>query len=136
MVEWLKQTANMIDYAHDWIWNTMQSLGFQFTDKELHFIVMAVVGMAIFAIVYLIFKFLSKYSIAAISFIYTLTIVIIMVVAIEVVQKATGSGSMETVDVAYGIGGFLSAFATACSIRGAILLAKELISYIKKKTKD
>ncbi|HWQ42379.1 MAG TPA: hypothetical protein VN456_10155, partial [Desulfosporosinus sp.] len=52
-----------------------------------------------------------RYSLTAISFIYTFTILVVLVFAIEIEQKITGRGHMEFQDIVEGLWGFLVAFA-------------------------
>ena len=55
-------------------------------------------GMGGFVVVQFLFRFLSKWSITVISFIYTLTVLLVIVFAIEIQQKITGRGNMEFAD--------------------------------------
>ncbi|MEK1830761.1 hypothetical protein AAAC51_22150 [Priestia megaterium] len=57
----------------------------------------------------MIFKLLSKwkFSITAISFIYTLTVMLVLVFAIEIQQGITTRGNMEFDDAIAGLWGFL-----------------------------
>lgn len=133
MVEFLKLITRLINYSHDQIVDFMRACGFGLTDKDLHFIVIAIVGIFIFACVQFLFKFLAKYSITAISFVYTFTVLVVIVFAIEIQQKITGSGNMEFADILYGIYGFLSIFAIYLIIRGIIFGVGKLIEYCKKR---
>jgi hypothetical protein len=110
-------------------------MGYNLNDKELHFIVIAIAGIIIFACVHLAFKFISKYSITAISFIYTFTVLVVIVFAIEIQQKITGSGAMEFADIVYGLYGFLCTFAVYLFIRGSIFATKKIIKHYKEKSK-
>ncbi len=47
----------------------------------------------------------------AISFIYTFTVLVVFVFAIEIEQKLTGRGNMEFQDIVEGLWGFIVAFA-------------------------
>lgn len=88
-----------------------QALGFQFSDKQLHFIIIGIAGFIIFILSTLLFKWLAKYSIQFVSLIFTLTVLVVVVFAIEIQQKISGSGNMEFADVVYGLWGFLAIFA-------------------------
>ena len=72
MIELLKLIAELINNIHDGVLDIIEISGLGFNDKQLHFISMAIIGIVIFAITQLIFKKLAKYSVTAISFIYTL----------------------------------------------------------------
>ena len=128
MVEILKLVAGFINDLHDKVLDIVDIAGYPLNDKQLHFIFMALIGIIIFAFTQIIFKKLAKYSITAISFIYTLTVMIVIVFAIEIQQKLTNRGNMEFADIAYGLYGFLYIF-------GVYLLIKFIIIAIKKAYK-
>ena len=70
------------------------------------------IGICIFGCTHVFFKYLSKYGITAISFVYTFTVMVVIVFAIEIQQQITGRGGMEFDDAAIGSGwGFLLFFA-------------------------
>ncbi len=99
----------------------------QFNDKQLHFILIGIIGMIIFATTHILFKWLSKYSITAISFIYTMTVLIVIVFVIEIQQKLTGRGKMEFDDILAGLYGFLYLFLIYLFIRLCIYIVKMII---------
>lgn len=135
MTEILKKFADFINDFHDLVVDKLGSKAGGFTDKELHFIFMAILGIGIFAVTQFVFKKLAKYSITAISFIYTFTVMIVVVFAIEIQQKITNRGNMEFDDILYGIYGFLYAFAIYAFIRILIYIYKKYISPKFKKKK-
>ena len=94
-------------------------------DKELHFILMAVLGM-------LVFKRLAKWSITAVSFIYVFTVMTVIGLAIEIGQKITGTGEMDFRDVVAGLYGVLAFFAVYTVYRLIVMLAQYLIRRGKK----
>lgn len=110
MVQFIKFIVGIINELHDKIIVLLDLLGLNFTDKELHFWVFGIAGIILFVFVDKIFKWISKWSITAISFIYTITFLIIMVLAIEIQQKITGRGNMEFNDALASILGFLAFF--------------------------
>ena len=57
----------------------------QFNDKQLHFIIIGIIGIH-FATTHTLFKWLQG-SITAISFIYTMTVLIVLVFVIEIQQS-------------------------------------------------
>src|SRR5699024_4110885 len=83
------------------------------TDKELHFWVFGIVGIVTFFIVYVLFKVIAnmKWSIAILSFIYTFTVMVVLVFAIELQQALTYRGIMEFADAVIVFWGFLVFFA-------------------------
>ena len=136
MVEILKLTASFINDLHDKVLDIVSIGGYQLNDKQLHFIFMALIGIIIFAFTQLIFKQLAKYSITAISFIYSLTVMIVIVFAIEIQQKITNRGNMEFADIAYGLYGFIYFFLIYLLIKLSIIAIKNLYKkYYKKRKK-
>ena len=87
------------------------SFELQLGDKELHFVIMAILGMLLFFMVHLVFKRLAKWSITAISFIYVFTVMTVLGFAIEIGQKISGTGEMDFADVVAGLNGVLLFFA-------------------------
>ena len=133
MVEILKLIASFINDLHDKVLDIISIAGYQLNDKQLHFIFMAVIGIIIFAFTQIIFKKLSKYSITAISFIYTLTVMIVIVFAIEIQQKLTNRGNMEFADIAYGLYGFIYVFFIYLLIKFIVLAIKYLYKKNSKR---
>ena len=100
-----------MNYFHDKLVLLTRLLGLHFDDKQLHFLVIGLLGIVLFILVNKLFKYLVRYSLTAISFIYTFTVLVVLVFAIEIGQKLTGRGNMEFQDIVEGLWGFLVAFA-------------------------
>ena len=103
-----------------------------FGDKDMHFIVMAVLGMILFFMVHFVFKRLAKWSITAISFIYVFTVMTVLGLAIEIGQKITGTGDMDFRDVVAGLYGVLAFFAVYTVYRLIVLLVRHMMRGRKK----
>ena len=101
-------------------------------DKEMHFIVMAVLGMMLFFMVHFVFKRLAKWSITAVSFIYVFTVMTVIGFAIEIGQKITGTGDMDFQDVVAGLYGVLAFFAVYTVYRLIVMLVQYLMRRRKK----
>jgi ABC-type amino acid transport system permease subunit len=110
MVGILKIIAAITNNLHDLLVKLSAVFGLTLNDKQLHFIVIAVIGMFIYIVVDKLFKAMSKYSISIVSFIYTFTVLVVIVLAIEVEQKITKRGNMELSDITAGLWGFLVVF--------------------------
>lgn len=104
--------AEVVNRIHDVLLFTTEKLGFHLTDKDLHFWIMGLLGIFTFFIVYKGFKYFEKlkWSTAIFSFIYTFTIMVVIVFAIEIQQAITQRGNMEFADAAIGLWGFLVFF--------------------------
>lgn len=116
--------ANIINNIHDVI---VAIVGDSMTDKQLHFWVMGVIGVFLFVIVYISFKLIAhlKWSIGVLAFLYTGTIMLVLVFAIELQQALTNRGNMEFQDAIVGMWGFLVFF-------GIMLIIVALLNGIKK----
>ncbi|WP_338472963.1 hypothetical protein R4Z10_09680 [Niallia sp. XMNu-256] len=111
MKEIILIVAEIINTMHDIILDLTAFAGLELTDKDLHLWIMGIIGIVIFGCTHVFFKYLSKYGITAISFVYTFTVMIVIVFAIEIQQQITGRGQMEFDDAVMGLWGFLLFFA-------------------------
>ncbi|MGL4849944.1 MAG: hypothetical protein ACRC28_13670 [Clostridium sp.] len=132
MIEFLKFLVQMMNTIHHKAVEILGTSGYGFTDKQLHFIFIGLLGAVIFAFSHFLFKIVSKYSITAVSFIYTFTILIFITVAIEIQQKLTGQGQAEFGDVFWGLYGFIYLFFIYILLR----LAWMGIQILMKKSKN
>lgn len=120
---------------HDILINFSKTTGYNITDKQLHFLIIGIIGIIIFFFTNLIFKYVAKYSITAISFIYTFTVMVVFVFAIEIEQKLTGRGKMEFADITAGLWGFLEFFSVYLVIKLIVYLVKKLLAELNKDSK-
>ncbi|WP_160680533.1 hypothetical protein [Clostridium sp. C8-1-8] len=135
MVPLIKAFMKAVNDIHDAIIQSAQQSGYNFTDKQLHFIIIGIAGMLIFAVTQIAFRKLSKYSITAISFIYTFTVLLVIVFGIEIEQKITKRGNMEFADIVAGVWGFLYIFIIYVIIRIVSYLIKQHSKKGKEKQK-
>ncbi|MGP4077038.1 hypothetical protein [Halobacillus sp. K22] len=99
--------AELVNIWHDVLLDLTRALGWDLTDKDLHFWVIGIIGIIALLFVDAIFQALSKLSITAISFLFTFSMILVFVFAVEIQQKITGRGNMEFGDAAASIFGFL-----------------------------
>lgn len=96
---------------HDKFLSIFDAGGWYFDDKQMHFIVMGVFGMAMLLVLYPIFKWLAKHDhTMVITWLYVFTVVMTLSFAIEIGQWWTGTGQMEGRDITFGVAGFLVMF--------------------------
>ena len=107
----LYEGTMVVAQIHESLMHLNDNFELYFGDKDMHFIVMAVLGMILFFMVHFVFKRLAKWSITAISFIYVFTVMTVLGFAIEIGQKITGTGDMDFRDVVAGLYGVLAFFA-------------------------
>ncbi|MBF0705606.1 hypothetical protein IQ283_03225 [Alkalihalobacillus hwajinpoensis] len=134
MGEFIKLIVAIVNELHDIVITLMYSLGFSVTDKELHFWVIGLLGMAGFIVVQFLFRILANWSITAISFIYTVTVLLVVVFAIEIQQKITGRGNMEFADAVVGLQGFIVLFIIYVVIRLILIGIKKLRKSVTNKS--
>lgn len=111
--------VSVIAKIHNYIMSLNDGMESSFTDKELHFIVIGILGISLIFIVSPVFKWLANTNhTMVIAWIYVFTVIIVITFAIEIGQGITGTGRMEMSDITAGVLGFLAAFLLFCIIRG------------------
>ena len=94
MERMLEGMVIFIARIHNYILSLNDAYEKNFTDKQLHFLVIGIIGMLILAVIYPLFKILSENHILAIAFIYVFTVIVVITFAIEIGQKLSGTGTM------------------------------------------
>jgi len=113
-------------------WNDAHE--YEFSDKDLHFLVIGLLGMAMIFVIYPLFLYLAKKKLTIIiTWLYVFTVLVGLTFAIEIGQKITGTGVMEFKDIAYGLFGFLLMFFIYILIRGIWRGIKLLLKKLRKK---
>ncbi len=101
---------------------------YNFTDKELHFLIIGALGMMMIFVVHPLFKWLARNNhIMVISWIYVFTLIIVVTFAIEIGQRVTHTGSMEFADIVFGVMGFICMFVVFSIVRGIYHLILRLL---------
>lgn len=126
MVGFLYWIVERIARVHTYLLTLNDRFENVFTDKELHFIVIGVLGMVMLFVVYPVFKALSKKHVMVIAWIYVFTLILVITFAIEIGQKVTNTGAMEFADIVFGVVGFLTLFIIFIMIRGIWHLIKNI----------
>ena len=127
MERMLEGMVIFIARIHNYILSLNDAYEKNFTDKQLHFLVIGIIGMLILVIIYPLFKILSENHILAIAFIYVFTVLVVITFAIEIGQKLSGTGTMDFADIVFGLAGFLLMFAIFAVIREIILAIVNLL---------
>ncbi|MFS0821567.1 hypothetical protein [Bacillus sp. 1P02SD] len=136
MKELITLIVEIVNLFHDLLMDFTSEIGWDLTDKDLHLWVMGILGILIFFIVQVIFKLLAKWSITSISFVYTFTVLVVIVFAIEIQQKITGRGNMEFLDAVIGLWGFLLFFTAYMLIRLIVFGVKRTLALLNVKDED
>ena len=119
----LYKLIEIITYIHEKILSWNDNYEYNLSDKQLHFIIVGVLGMGLFILIHPLFKFLAKRNLTiAISWIYVVTLLLVITFSIEIGQRITKTGYMDFKDIMYGMGGFFLVFAVFLIIRLIIKL--------------
>ena len=133
MKELLYWGVEMVAKIHNQIMQLNNTFETNFTDKDLHFLVIGLLGVGMLMLVFPLFRYLARGGHEmTIAFIYVFTVILVITFAIEIGQKISGTGQMEFGDIAYGIVGFLAMYVVVCVIRGIIRLFRWIVRKIKK----
>ncbi|EGW37865.1 hypothetical protein [Desulfosporosinus sp. OT] len=127
----LKVITGIVNYFHDKLILSTHYMGLNLSDKQLHFLVIGFLGIVLFLLVHKLFQYLIRYSLTAISFIYTFTVLVVIVFAIEIEQKITGRGHMEFQDILEGLWGFLVAFLIYVGWVIIVYYLKKLLAHLR-----
>ncbi len=128
MNTFLYSILDIITDAHTYILSLNDAYEANFTDKELHFLVIGAIGMAMIFLIHPLFTILARSNhVLVISWIYVFTLIILMTFAIEIGQKISHTGTMDFADIVFGVWGFLLMFLVFALIRGIILGIVHLI---------
>lgn len=134
MKEFLYDIVELIASIHEYIMTLNDAYEYNFTDKELHFLVIGILGMAMIFVIYPLFKWLAGTGhVMVITWIYVFTLIIVLTFAIEIGQKVTHTGAMEFADIVMGVFGFAAMFAVFIAVRGIYHCVVELIKGRKEK---
>lgn len=134
MRELLYGCVGLITKIHEKIMQLNNAYETNFTDKELHFLVIGLLGLGMIFVIYPLFKLLAKHNHEmVIAWIYVFTVLVVITFAIEIGQRITGTGNMEFADIMYGLVGFLLMFFAFCILRAIYHGILRLIRYLKEK---
>ncbi|MBR3292803.1 MAG: hypothetical protein IKI69_00060 [Oscillospiraceae bacterium] len=133
MKEFLYAVMNWIALVHDAILRLNDRGGACLNDKELHFLVIGLLGMLGVLVIYPLFRWLCRRGrVLTLVWIYVFSLVLGLTFAIEIGQKISGTGTMSFADIVSGVLGFLYMFAVFALIRVIIRLFGRLRRESKK----
>ena len=129
MKELLYGIVELLAKIHSYLLRLNDAYEYNFSDKELHFLVIGILGMMFIFVVYPVFKWLAKHDhVMVIAWIYVFTLIIVITFAIEIGQKVTNTGNMEFADIVFGVVGFIVMFFIFAVIRE---IYKGIVSLIR-----
>lgn len=134
MKEFLYYIVRIIAKIHNYLMGLNDAYEYNFSDKELHFLVIGILGMLMIFIVYPLFKYLAKQNhIMVVAWIYVFTLIIVITFAIEIGQQVTHTGNMDFADIVFGVFGFIVLFFIFSCIRAIYHGIRKLIYQMKKR---
>ena len=120
--ELLYQAVDWIAGIHDQISKWNDKFETTLSDKQLHFLVIGVLGILLICLLHPLFRQKAKTDhVMVITWIYVFTLILVITFAIEIGQRITKKGDMEFVDIVSGVGGFVAMFAVFAVIRSIII---------------
>ena len=136
MKEFIEILAEIVNNLHDFIlFFVSDTLNSNATDKDLHFWIMGIIGIVIFLFVFILSTIISRmrFGITILSFLYTFTVMVVLVFAIEIQQALTSRGNMEFQDAAVGLWGFIVFFLFFAVASSIFLVLKKFLTQSKTR---
>ena len=133
MARVLRMLVAWLSRAHNYILSLNDRFEYSFSDKELHFLVIGAIGLALILLVYPVFRLLANHNrVLAITWIYVLTVLLVLTFAIEIGQRFTGSGTMDFSDVVAGMGGFFAVTAVIVVLHLLLWTIRSIVKAIRR----
>ena len=128
MARYLRMILAWVTRVHDYIMTLNDRFEYSFTDKELHFLVIGAIGLAMILLVYPVFKLLANHNrVLAITWIYVLTVLLVLTFAIEIGQSIAGTGMMDFDDVVAGMAGFFAVTAVIVVLHLLLWIIRSIV---------
>ncbi len=124
ITDWL---IAIIYKAHTYLLSLNDAYESHFTDKQLHFLIIGILGILMLLVLYPLFKWLAKKHLTIlIAWFYVFTVLVVITFAIEIAQWYSNTGEMDFNDIVAGLAGyFLMSF--------IFILIVAIIGLIKNK---
>ena len=131
MRSYLYRAVEQIARIHNRILTLNDAYEYNFSDKQLHFLVIGALGMLMIFLIHPVFKALAQHGhVMVITWIYVFTLILVLTFAIEIGQGITHTGVMDFDDIVSGILGFFLMFAVFAVLRASV---KGIIRAFKKR---
>ena len=128
IVDWL---INIIYKTHTYFMSMNDSFETQLSDKQLHFVIIGLLGIAMLLVIYPLFKWMAKkHMTILISWFYVFTVLVVITFAIEIGQWYSHTGQMDFNDILAGLIGYFAMSFIFILVVAIIALIK---SIFKKK---
>ena len=128
MKKFIYLAVEYVALIHDRIMTLNDGQASMLSDKQLHFLVIGLLGMLLFLLIHPLFKALIRRGHEIIvSWFYVFTVILVITFAIEIGQRISNTGTMEFFDIVYGVAGFFWMFAIYALLRAVVLLFRRLL---------
>ena len=129
--------VGIVARIHNYIMDLNNTWDVPFSDKDLHFLVLGLLGLGMIFVIYPLFQYLARQKkIMTIAWIYVTTVMIVITFAIEIGQKVTNTGHMEFADIMYGLVGYMVMFFIFLVIRWIFRRIRCAIRKIRRKNRQ
>lgn len=104
--------------AHTYLLTLNDAYESNFSDKQLHFLIIGILGILMLLVLYPLFKWLAKKHLTIlIAWFYVFTVLIVITFAIEIAQWYSKTGTMDFKDIVAGLlGYFAMSFVFICIV--------------------
>ncbi len=136
MLKYLRMLVAWMARAHSAILSLNDSFETNFSDKELHFLVIGGIGLMLILLVYPLFKWLANRGrVLAITWIYAITVLVVVTFGIEIGQGVTGTGDMDFGDIVAGMGGFFAVTAVIVALHLVTWTIRTIVEMARRRRK-
>ncbi len=100
---------DIIYKAHTYLMSINDSYENSLTDKQLHFLIIGLMGIGMLAVLYPLFKWLAKKNLTIlVTWFYVFTVLVVVTFAIEIAQWYSNTGNMDFNDIVAGLVGYFA----------------------------
>ena len=104
IVDWM---IAIIYKTHTYFMSINDSYESSLSDKQLHFLIIGLLGIVMLLVIYPIFKWMAKKHLTVlISWFYVFTVLVVITFAIEIAQWYSNTGTMDFDDILAGLAGY------------------------------
>lgn len=100
---------DIIYKTHTYFLSMNDSFEAQLSDKQLHFLIIGLLGIGMLLVIYPLFKWMAKKNLTVlISWFYVFTVLVVITFAIEIGQWYSHTGEMDFNDILAGLVGYFA----------------------------
>ena len=122
---------DIIYKTHTYFLSMNDSFEAQLSDKQLHFLIIGLLGIGMLLVIYPLFKWMAKKNLTVlISWFYVFTVLVVITFAIEIGQLYSHTGEMDFNDILAGLVGY---FAMSFIFLLVVAIIELIKSIFKKK---